>query len=161
MFLSLTVSSPLCVLWQRGVTGLTARKLGGAVMRGPHARIDLELAAPGRLVVEVENAGQAPVAVDHLVHVVEPIVYRDTVLRMAPLRPKDAAYMIKGLKAHQLLEGYRGAEPVNVEKLIHLLITFSELVMQIEPYIESIDLNPVMCTADKCVVVDARIILKR
>ncbi|MGD8262952.1 MAG: acetate--CoA ligase family protein [Desulfobacterales bacterium] len=87
-------------------------------------------------------------------------IYRDTVLRMAPLRPKDAAYMIKGLKAHQLLEGYRGAEPVNVEKLIHLLITFSELVMQIEPYIESIDLNPVMCTADQCIVADARIMLR-
>jgi hypothetical protein len=31
--------------------------------------------------------------------------------------------------------------------------------MEIEPYIETIDLNPVMCLADQCVVVDARIIL--
>jgi acyl-CoA synthetase (NDP forming) len=87
-------------------------------------------------------------------------IYRDAVLRMAPLRPEDAASMIKGLKAHQLLEGYRGAEPVNLEQLVHLLTTFSELVMQIESYIESIDLNPVMCTAEHCLVADARIILK-
>jgi len=87
-------------------------------------------------------------------------IYRDTVLRMAPLRPEDAASMIKGLKAHQLLEGYRGAESVNVEQLIHLLITFSELVMQIELYFESIDLNPVMCTAEQCIVADARIMLR-
>ncbi|MGD8520874.1 MAG: acetate--CoA ligase family protein [Desulfobacterales bacterium] len=86
-------------------------------------------------------------------------IYRDTVLRMAPLRPEDAASMLKGLKAHQLLEGYRGSEPVNVEQLTRLLITFSALVMEIEPYIETIDLNPVMCLADQCVVVDARIIL--
>jgi len=87
-------------------------------------------------------------------------IYRDTALRMAPLRPEDAASMIKGLKAHQLLEGYRGAEPINVAQLTQLLITFSELVMQIEPYIESIDLNPVMCTAEQCLVADARIMLK-
>jgi acyl-CoA synthetase (NDP forming) len=86
-------------------------------------------------------------------------IYRDTVLRMAPLRPEDAASMIKGLKAHQLLEGYRGADPIDLQRLSHLLITFSELVMQIEPYIESIDLNPAMCSADQCVVADARIIL--
>jgi acyl-CoA synthetase (NDP forming) len=87
-------------------------------------------------------------------------IYRDTVLRMAPLRPEDATSMIKGLKAYELLEGYRGAEPINIEKLTHMLLTFSGLVMQLESYIESIDLNPVMCTAYECVVVDARIILK-
>jgi hypothetical protein len=86
-------------------------------------------------------------------------IYRDTVLRMAPLRPEDVASMLKGLKAHQLLEGYRGADPVNVEQLTRMLITFSELVMQIEPYFQSIDLNPVMCSADQCVVADARIML--
>ena len=87
-------------------------------------------------------------------------IYRDTQLRMAPLRPEDVASMIKGLKAHQLLEGYRGSDPVNLQKLTRMLLTFSDLVMQVESYIESIDLNPVMCTADKCVVADARIILK-
>jgi hypothetical protein len=79
---------------------------------------------------------------------------------MAPLRPEDVASMIKGLKARQLLEGYRGADPVNLQKLTRMLLTFSDLVMHIESHIESIDLNPVMCTADNCVVVDARIMLK-
>jgi acyl-CoA synthetase (NDP forming) len=86
-------------------------------------------------------------------------IYRDTMLRMAPLRPDDATSMLKGLKAYQLLEGYRGADPINVPQLTHLLITFSELVMQVEPYVETIDLNPVMCSADQCVVADARIML--
>jgi hypothetical protein len=57
--------------------------------------------------------------------------------------------LIKGLKAHQLLEGYRGADLINLQRRSHLLINFSELVIQIEPFIESIDLNPVMCTADQ------------
>jgi hypothetical protein len=41
-----------------------------------------------------------------------------------------------------------------------MLMAFSKLVMQIELYIESIDLNPVICTADRCVVADARMMLK-
>jgi acyl-CoA synthetase (NDP forming) len=87
-------------------------------------------------------------------------IYRDTALRMVPLRPQDVSSMVKGLKGHQLLEGYRGAAPVDLQQLTHMLMAFSELVMQIEPYIESIDLNPVMCTADRCVVADARMMLK-
>jgi acetyl-CoA synthetase (ADP-forming)/3-hydroxypropionyl-CoA synthetase (ADP-forming) len=31
--------------------------------------------------------------------------------------------------------------------------------MDLEPFFESIDLNPVMCDSDRCVVADARIIL--
>jgi succinyl-CoA synthetase beta subunit len=87
-------------------------------------------------------------------------IYRDTVLRMAPLQSTDIESMIKGLKAHQLLEGYRGAEPVNLQALKGLLKLFSELVMEIEDDFESIDLNPVMCTTAKCVVADARILLQ-
>jgi acyl-CoA synthetase (NDP forming) len=87
-------------------------------------------------------------------------IYRDTVLRMAPLQSTDIESMIKGLKAHQLLEGYRGAEPVNLQALKGLLKLFSELVMEFEDDFESIDLNPVMCTTARCVVADARILLQ-
>jgi len=32
--------------------------------------------------------------------------------------------------------------------------------MKLKDYVESIDLNPVMCTPERCVIADARIILK-
>jgi hypothetical protein len=86
-------------------------------------------------------------------------IYRDAVLRMAPLKSTDIESMITGLRAHQLLEGYRGAEPVNLKALKHLLALFSNLVITVEDYFESIDLNPVMCNSQKCVVADARIML--
>ena len=86
-------------------------------------------------------------------------IYKDATLRMAPLKEKDVTSMIKGLKAHVLLEGYRGAQPVNLPDLTRLLLTFSELVMDLQDTIESIDLNPVKCSAEKCVVADARIML--
>ncbi|MEE9611023.1 MAG: acetate--CoA ligase family protein [Desulfatiglandales bacterium] len=87
-------------------------------------------------------------------------IYKDTSLRMAPLNERDVQSMVKGLKAHQLIEGYRGSEPVNLRELTRLLIDFSSLVMALEGQFESIDLNPVMCSSDKCVVADARIMLK-
>jgi len=87
-------------------------------------------------------------------------IYRDTSLRMVPLRASDIDSMIADLKAHQLLEGYRGSEPVNKEALRRMLLSFSELVMDLAETIESIDLNPVFCSATNCTVADARIMLK-
>ncbi len=87
-------------------------------------------------------------------------IYRDITMRMAPLRERDVESMVKGLKASPLLEGYRGSEPINLSELTRLLITFSELVMDLEEFIESIDLNPVICSSTTCVVADARIMLK-
>lgn len=86
-------------------------------------------------------------------------IYKDAALRMAPLEERDVASMIKGLKAHALLEGYRGAEPVNLSDLTRLLLRFSELAMDLQEEVESIDLNPVKCSGRKCIIADARIML--
>ncbi|MBW6486059.1 MAG: acetate--CoA ligase family protein [Syntrophobacterales bacterium] len=87
-------------------------------------------------------------------------LYKDTGIRMAPLQKNDVNSMIKCLKAHPLLEGYRGAPPVNREALTRTLIAFSGLVMEIHEFIESIDLNPLFCSPERCVVGDARFVLK-
>jgi hypothetical protein len=88
-------------------------------------------------------------------------IYRDVILKMAPLNPKDIDSMMKCLKGRQLLEGYRGSEPVNLKELRRLLLTFSDLVMDLESFMESVDLNPIICSPTRCVVADARIILKK
>jgi hypothetical protein len=68
---------------------------------------------------------------------------------------------VRCLKGRRLLEGYRGSEPVNLEELNRVLKTFSDLVMDLGRDMESIDLNPVICSSNRCVVADARIMLKR
>jgi len=88
-------------------------------------------------------------------------IYKDIILRMAPLREKDIETMTQCLKARPILEGYRGAPRVNFEEISRLLITFSDLIMELEDYFDSIDLNPVICSSKRCVIADARIILKR
>ena len=87
-------------------------------------------------------------------------IYKDTALRMAPLKEVDVESMLKGLQAHELLKGYRGSQPVNLKELMRTLMAFSSLVMDLEGYFESIDLNPVMCSSKRCVVADARIMLQ-
>jgi len=87
-------------------------------------------------------------------------IYRDVSLRMAPLSPFDIASMIKCLKAHELLEGYRGSDPINLDALVKTLESFSTFVMDLQDEIESMDLNPVMCSSTRCVIADARIMLR-
>jgi acetate---CoA ligase (ADP-forming) subunit beta len=87
-------------------------------------------------------------------------IYEDVVLRMAPLRQEDVESMMRCLKAHKVLEGYRGSAPVNSKELTRLLMTFSDLAMDLEEWIESIDLNPVFCSPERCIIGDARIMLK-
>jgi succinyl-CoA synthetase beta subunit len=87
-------------------------------------------------------------------------IYRDVSLRMAPLTQKDIASMMSGLKAHRILEGYRGAEPVDLRALARLLEVFSDLIMDLHEMIDSVDLNPVICSPSRCTVADARIILR-
>jgi len=86
-------------------------------------------------------------------------IYQDVSLRMAPVSPDDVASMIKGLKAGRLLSGYRGGVVVDLDELTRTMICFSEFVMTSAEMIVSIDLNPVMCSREKCVVADARIML--
>jgi len=86
-------------------------------------------------------------------------IYKDGVLRMAPLQEQDVSSMVKNLKARPLLEGYRGSEPVDMGELTRMMLAFSELVMELEEAVESIDLNPVMCSSKSCTIADARIML--
>jgi succinyl-CoA synthetase beta subunit len=86
-------------------------------------------------------------------------IYQDVTMRMAPINRNDVASMIDSLKGRNILRGYRGGEPINMEALTDLLIRFSSLVIDLESHIQSIDLNPVLCSRDRCIIADARIIL--
>lgn len=87
-------------------------------------------------------------------------IYKDVSLRMAPLKLRDADNMLEELTAKKLLTGYRGSEPINLPALKKTLVNFSRLMMDLQNRVESVDLNPVMCNATSCLVVDSRIMLK-
>ena len=87
-------------------------------------------------------------------------IYEDISLRMAPLSENDVRSMWMDLKAYPLLKGYRGSKGIHFGKLSDMMTVFSKLLMELEGQVESIDLNPVMCSPENCVVADARIILR-
>jgi succinyl-CoA synthetase beta subunit len=87
-------------------------------------------------------------------------IYHDISLKMAPLTGEDVRAMLQELKGSQLLFGFRGAPPINIESLKRTLIIFSNFLITFQKIIESIDLNPVICSDAGCIVADARIILK-
>jgi succinyl-CoA synthetase beta subunit len=87
-------------------------------------------------------------------------IYRDATVRMAPLTADDVMSMIDSLTGAPLLRGHRGSKPVDFARLTQVLLDFSRLVVDLAPYIESIDINPLFCSEKSCLIADARIMLK-
>jgi acetate---CoA ligase (ADP-forming) subunit beta len=86
-------------------------------------------------------------------------IYKDTVTRMAPLKAHDVESMLACLRGSRLLTGHRGFAAVNIPKLTEMMLAFSDVVMELADRIDSIDLNPVFCSPERCTVADARILL--
>lgn len=86
-------------------------------------------------------------------------LYGDTAVRMAPVNEQDVRSMVHQLKGRRVLEGFRGSKPVDMKSLNNLVVRFSEMIMDLEARMTSVDLNPVMCTFKGCMVADARIML--
>jgi acetyl-CoA synthetase (ADP-forming) len=85
-------------------------------------------------------------------------LYRDISFGLAPLSKDDAYWMLKEIKGHRLLEGYRGSAPVDKEALIEILIGTSEIMAT--GLLTEIDLNPVTLYAQGAMVLDAKMKLR-
>ena len=86
-------------------------------------------------------------------------VWRDIVLRVAPLDRKEAEAMIHEVKAFPLLAGTRGEKPRDLVALADTLVTVSQLPF-FYPQVDELDLNPVFLLEQELVVGDARLILR-
>jgi len=80
---------------------------------------------------------------------------KDTVIRIAPINKDLALNMMREIKGFPVLNGMRGEKSVNFEALAELIVGISNVALA-HPEIKEIDLNPVMVTPEKAVVVDAR-----
>ena len=77
-----------------------------------------------------------------------------------PLTDVDVQEMVRSVKAHQLLEGWRGSEPCDIKALEELMLRVSAMVEDL-PQITELDLNPVKVLQrdNGYAVVDARVML--
>jgi len=85
---------------------------------------------------------------------------RDVSFRLAPLRAEVPREMIRGIRAHRLLEGVRGEKPSDLDAIAGCLLRLSQLATQ-HPRLKELDINPLIVYArgEGAVVADARIIL--
>jgi acetate---CoA ligase (ADP-forming) subunit beta len=85
-------------------------------------------------------------------------VLKDVSFRLAPLTRDDARSAIEEIRAAALLDGFRGAAPVDKAALEGILLRVSAFVAA-TPAVKEMDLNPVFAYPDGAVAVDARVIL--
>jgi acetyltransferase len=83
----------------------------------------------------------------------------DRALELPPLNERLARRMIESLRIKSLLNGYRGRRPVNVDKLVEVLMRFSYLISE-NPSISELDVNPLLVTPEGATALDARVILE-
>lgn len=85
-------------------------------------------------------------------------VLKDVTFRLAPATREDAASMLDGIQAAEILKGVRGGKPVNREALQDTIVRVSQLVSDF-PEISEMDLNPVFASDEGAVAADVRIVL--
>jgi len=85
-------------------------------------------------------------------------VYRDRALALPPLNTTLAQRLMEQTKIFTALKGVRGRKPVNMAALEHLLVRFSQLVLE-HRSISEIDINPLLASPEHLLALDARIVL--
>jgi acetyl coenzyme A synthetase (ADP forming)-like protein len=85
-------------------------------------------------------------------------VLKDVTFRLAPTNADDARSMVDGIAAHEVLEGVRGAEPVDKDALADVIRRLSDLVTDF-PQLAEVDLNPVLAAPGGATAVDVRIVI--
>ncbi len=87
-------------------------------------------------------------------------IFKDVVFRILPITNAEATSMIEDLRGKQILKGFRGAEPIDIEMLSNALVKIGRLGTDMAAYYESIDFNPVIVYPNDYYVVDAKMILR-
>jgi acetyltransferase len=85
-------------------------------------------------------------------------VFKDRSLALPPLNSTLARRMMEQTKIYKALKGVRGRAPVDLPALEHLLVNFSQLVVE-QRWIKEIDINPLLASPEKLVALDARVVL--
>ena len=80
--------------------------------------------------------------------------------RLAPLSIEDAKELICQTLPPALIKGTRGRAAMNLDSIAEVLVSLGRLLDE-QPQVEEVDLNPTLPYADGCVAVDARIIISK
>lgn len=85
-------------------------------------------------------------------------LFCDRSLGLPPLNERLARRMLEELRIWPLLNGYRGKPPVDLNRLIEIIIRLSYLAADY-PEIEELDINPLLVSPNAVMALDARIVI--
>ena len=80
----------------------------------------------------------------------------DRVYLLPPVRPSDVRRALRALRCWPLLDGFRGAAPVDVDGLVDVVVACGRLADEI-PLVAELDVNPVMVSSAGCALVDVKL----
>ncbi len=86
-------------------------------------------------------------------------ILKDIAFRLAPMTRRDAMEMMREVQSYMLLKGVRGEEPVNFEALADILLSMSQLSLDLPEVVEA-EFNPVLVNHERAIVADVRMTLK-
>ena len=86
-------------------------------------------------------------------------ILKDVSFRVAPLELRDAREMIREIRAHKILDAFRGEGAVDLDILCNCLISVGKIGLDYEQ-VKEIDINPLMVAEGKPVAVDALLVLQ-
>jgi acyl-CoA synthetase (NDP forming)/GNAT superfamily N-acetyltransferase len=144
---SLTNASAVRVAYEE-MEGRLGGKMGGAVIQ-PMAQSGIE-AIVGLTVDPVFG----PVVMVGLGGVMTDVL-GDRAFAVPPLSPDEAESMVSSLRAAPLLDGFRGAAPVDPEALVAIVKQVARIAEELPELVE-LDLNPVIVTPDGALIVDCK-----
>ena len=89
-------------------------------------------------------------------------VFQDVAFRLAPLTRNGARNMVRSIKGHKLLSGFRGAPKTDIGTIERMLVGLSDLVLD-HPEIKELDINPLLVhpEGEGVTVADCRFILEK
>ena len=82
-------------------------------------------------------------------------LYRDVALASAPLNPERARALIARVRSSALLQGWRGAAPLDTEAVVKALCALSDFAMAHAGELDSIDINPLVVMEQGALCLDA------
>lgn len=85
---------------------------------------------------------------------------RDSAVALAPVSHEQAIRMLQGLKGYKLLCGFRGSEPVDLDRLADIICRTGDFALDHQDRITELDINPLICGKGHITGVDALIGLR-
>jgi acetyltransferase len=129
-----------------------ARFLGVLVQKmvvRPHGRELIVGLAHDPTFGPVINFGMGGIAVE---------VFRDSAVAVPPLNAFLARDLISRTRVAKMLDAFRGAPAVDLDKVIEVLLRVSELACEI-PAVSELDINPLLADEHGVIALDARVVV--